>query len=61
MAEKVCRQCRRIVISDKCPVCGGENFTTTWTGVAEIINVEESLIAKEMGIEVPGKYALRVR
>jgi len=61
MPEKVCRNCRRIVLTDRCPVCGGTNFTTTWTGVAEILDPENSLVAREMGVTVAGKYALRVR
>lgn len=60
MADKVCRKCRLIVKGDKCPLCGGSDFTTSWAGLVEIID-PSSEIAQAMGIEVPGKYALRVR
>ncbi len=61
LPEKVCRSCRRIVLKDKCPICGGDSFTTTWTGVAHILDSKDSIIATEMGVDIPGKYALRVR
>jgi RNA polymerase subunit RPABC4/transcription elongation factor Spt4 len=49
-----------IVKGDNCPLCGGKEFTTSWAGLVEIIDIESD-IAKAMEIEVPGKYALRVR
>jgi len=60
MIEKVCRKCRLIVGGDHCPLCSGTDFTTSWAGIVVIID-PSSVIAKEMGIEVPGTYALRVR
>ncbi len=44
-----------------CPICNGNDFTTTWSGVAVIYDPKDSEIAKAMGIEVKGKFALRVR
>ncbi|MFH0962116.1 MAG: transcription elongation factor subunit Spt4 [archaeon] len=61
--EKVCRNCR-IVVSARgtaCPLCGGNDFTTTWAGMAIIYDPANSQIAKEMGVEVKGEFALRVR
>ena len=58
---KVCRKCRIFVKGDVCPICGGSDFTTTWAGVAIILNPEKSEVAKRMGVQVPGKYALKVR
>lgn len=60
MVEKVCRKDRLIVKGETCPLCGGTDFTTSWAGMVEIIDVN-SEIAKAMAIEVPGTYALRVR
>lgn len=59
--KKVCRECRAFVKKDKCPVCGGTDFTTTHSGAAEIIDPEKSVIAKAMDVETGGKFALRVR
>ncbi len=60
MVSKVCRHCRLVVEGDVCPLCGKSDFTTSWAGLVYIID-PESEIAKAMEIEVPGKYALRVR
>lgn len=59
--KKVCRTCRIFVEGDKCPLCGSTDLTTTHSGAAEIIDPENSIIAKAMGVETGGKYALRVR
>lgn len=58
---KVCRKCRIIVEKQSCALCGGSDFTTTWSGLAIIIDPAKSEIAKKMEVEVPGKFALRVR
>lgn len=59
--EKACRDCRRVVGEEKrCPVCGGDTFTTFWRGYVIISDPENSEIAKKMGISVTGKYALQL-
>jgi len=59
--EKACRNCRKIVEEEKvCPVCGNTTFTTFWRGYVVIVNPEQSEIAKRMGINTIGKYALRL-
>ena len=58
---KACRQCRKVIEEgDKCPICSGTAFTTFWRGYVFITNPEQSEIAKRMGINTPGKYALRL-
>jgi len=37
------------------------NTTDDWTGLAIIIEPQKSEIAKRMGVDKPGRYALRVR
>ncbi|MHC1600652.1 MAG: transcription elongation factor subunit Spt4 [Candidatus Methanospirareceae archaeon] len=60
--EKACRDCHRIVESGKAIcVCGSNSMSTDWSGYVMIIDVEESEIAKKMGIKKSGKYALKVR
>ena len=59
MAKKACRQCRRIITGNTCPVCKTQDTTTTFQGVVIIFDVE-SEIAKKLGITAPGKYAVRV-
>ncbi|MFH0714406.1 MAG: transcription elongation factor subunit Spt4 [Candidatus Diapherotrites archaeon] len=58
---KACRNCRRVIDEgNKCPNCGNDSFTTFWRGYVVIVNPEQSDISKKMGIEKPGKYALRL-
>ncbi len=61
MAEKSCKKCKRITTKKKCPTCGSQELSMHWRGVLIIVDPEKSEIAKEMKIEIPGKYALKVR
>lgn len=59
--EKACRECRKVISEgNKCPNCGSTAFTTFWRGYVIILDLEKSEIAKKMGINSPGKYALRI-
>jgi RNA polymerase subunit RPABC4/transcription elongation factor Spt4 len=59
--EKACRSCRAIVLEgDVCPSCGEKNLTTFWRGYVIVTKPELSEIAKRMGIEKKGKFALRL-
>jgi len=60
-SKKVCRNCRVFVSGDACPICGGKDFSSTWAGIAIIIDPTSSEVAKKMGVDLPGKYALKVR
>lgn len=60
-SKKVCRDCRLFVTGKKCSLCGGTDFGTTWAGVAVIIDPTNSEVAKKMEVDLPGKYALKVR
>lgn len=61
MAEKACKKCKRITTEKKCPACGSQELTPHFRGLVIILDVEKSQIAKEMRIEIPGEYALKVR
>ena len=58
MVRRACKQCKRIVKSNVCPVCKGDT-TTTFKGTVVIFDVESEL-AKRLGITAPGTYALKV-
>lgn len=60
-SQRVCRECRSFVDGDKCPVCGSEDLGHTWAGIAVIIDPEKSEVAKKMDVDIPGKFALKVR
>ncbi|OYT37938.1 MAG: DNA-binding protein [Desulfurococcales archaeon ex4484_58] len=59
---KACRRCRALVSRDaiECPICGSRDFSDEWEGVVIIIDPERSEIAKMLGIEKPGRYAIKV-
>jgi RNA polymerase subunit RPABC4/transcription elongation factor Spt4 len=59
--KKACKKCKLFVEGDTCPNCKISNFTTSWQGRLFITDVENSLIAKEIGIKVKGEYAIKVR
>lgn len=60
-AEKVCRNCKRFVKSNVCPICNQANFTRTWKGILIVNDPADSEVAQSLGIKAPGKYALWVK
>jgi RNA polymerase subunit RPABC4/transcription elongation factor Spt4 len=61
MARKVCKKCLVFVQGSACPVCKGNQFSTNWQGRIAILDSIKSKIAKKIGIEVKGEYALKAR
>ena len=57
---KACTVCQLISSKDQCPVCGNST-SDNWSGLLIVIDPEESELAREMNIEIPGEYCLRVR
>jgi DNA-directed RNA polymerase subunit E" len=60
MPEKACKNCRRIVKGNICPVCKSSNLTTNWRGILVVLD-SNSEIAKEAGITSPGRYVIRTK
>jgi DNA-directed RNA polymerase subunit E" len=60
MNEKSCIVCNKIVHTDICPVCN-KPTSTNWSGFLVIIDPDNSDIAKELHINLPGEYSLKVR
>lgn len=58
---KVCRDCHKVVEGESCVSCGSTNLTEDWSGYLIIIDPKESEIARRMNIDMPGRYALKVR
>ncbi len=60
MVTKACTKCHRIMEKDRCAIC---NIPTSrnWSGFLIVVEPDESGIAKELNITIPGEYALRVR
>ena len=59
---KACKKCGALVDSSTniCPVCGSTEFTDNWEGIIVILDPSISELAKELGIEKAGLYAIRV-
>ncbi|OPY31818.1 MAG: Transcription elongation factor Spt4 [Methanomassiliicoccales archaeon PtaU1.Bin124] len=57
---KACKHCSFITEEDVCPLCGNQT-SKEWQGYVIIIDHTKSEIAKRMGINVNGKFALKVR
>jgi RNA polymerase subunit RPABC4/transcription elongation factor Spt4 len=61
MVEKACKKCKAIVESgNKCQNCGSEELTDTFKGKVNIINPEQSEIAKNIKINKKGAYAIKL-
>ncbi|MDD2439226.1 MAG: DNA-directed RNA polymerase, subunit E'' [Methanosarcinaceae archaeon] len=61
MAEKVCRHCLRLLDGETCPICGTSDLSEEWSGLVIILDPSRSEIAKKLGVELPDKFALKVR
>jgi DNA-directed RNA polymerase subunit E" len=57
---RACKNCSYISEEEVCPLCGGQT-SKEFQGYLVIIDYRKSAIAKQMGINVNGKFALRVR
>ncbi len=60
MSKKVCKKCKYFVKGDKCPICKGEDFETSWKGRIYIVDAKKSKIAEKIDTDVKGEYALRI-
>ena len=61
MSDFACKECHLILEEKTCPRCPDSEVSREWQGFIEVLNPEMSGLAKEMGIQTPGRYALRVR
>jgi DNA-directed RNA polymerase subunit E" len=57
---KACKHCGFITEEDSCSLCGNQT-SKDWQGYVIILDHTKSEIAKRMGLNVNGKFALRVR
>lgn len=58
--KRVCKKCKVFVEEDKCPICQGTQFITSWKGRVVILDPEQSEIAKKMSIKNKGIFAIKV-
>ncbi len=57
---KACKRCKALTSKEVCPVCGSRDLTINWEGLVAIVDPVRSELAKRLGIESSGLYALRV-
>jgi RNA polymerase subunit RPABC4/transcription elongation factor Spt4 len=56
---QACRNCRMFTTENVCPNCKSTNLSGSWKGMVIILEPDSEL-AKALGVETPGKYALYV-
>ena len=59
MAKQSCKICKRLVTGDKCPYHPDAKLAESWKGKIIVLNPTNSEIAKKMGIQDKGEYAIR--
>jgi len=57
---KACKRCRFIHEEEKCPKCGSTSNTDSWKGKIEIVDSQNSEIAKELKLTEKGVYTIKV-
>lgn len=55
-----CTHCKRLTTKEVCDVCNNPT-SDNWSGLLIITDPEESELAKELNIDLPGEYCLIVR
>ena len=55
-----CTSCKLISTKERCPVCDNPT-SSNWSGLLIITDPDNSDVAKELGITLPGEYCSRVR
>jgi DNA-directed RNA polymerase subunit E" len=58
--QKACKHCSFVTEEDSCPLCNNQT-SKDWQGYVIIVDHSRSEIAQRMGINVNGKFALKVR
>mgnify|MGYP001585098541 FL=1 len=59
--RKVCKSCKIFVKGTECPICKSTQFTDSWKGRIYVQDTNKSEIAKKIGINIKGEYAIKVR
>jgi len=61
MKKKICRNCKLFVEDVSCPICKGNQFNSSWQGRINILDCNNSVVGKKMGISANGEYAIKTR
>ena len=58
--KKACKRCKFFYEGEECPQCKTSQAVTNWKGRIHILDDKNSGIAKKIGVEVEGEYAIKV-
>ena len=58
--ELACRKCKHVTIGKVCSICKSTDLSPDWNGIVLVVKPTASKIANTLGIDKPGKYALKV-
>ena len=58
--ELACRNCKCVTTAKICPSCKSTDLSPDWNGIVLVVKPDASKIAGTLGINKPGKYALKV-
>ncbi|MFC1730497.1 transcription elongation factor subunit Spt4 [candidate division KSB1 bacterium] len=59
--KKVCKKCKLFYDGSVCPACKDNQTATSWKGRIAVMDADKSAIAKKIGIDVKGEYAIKIR
>ena len=58
--KKACKKCKYFFDGNECPLCKSAQSVTNWKGRIHIVDSKQSGIAKKIGVENDGEYAIKV-
>lgn len=58
---KACRQCRTLYEGSPCPACGSTEHLDSFKGHIEVLDPDQSEIAKALKLTKKGSFAIRLR
>ena len=58
--KKACKRCKYFFEGDECPICKTTQSVTNWKGRIHIVDAKSSGIAKKIGVDKDGEYAIKV-
>lgn len=56
---KACKNCGYLTEENTCPACGSKEFADKYKGKVVVFDKDNSQVAKQLGIEENGTYALK--
>ena len=61
MKKHACKRCKLFHDSPICPNCKVSEHASGWQGRINVLDIQKSVLGKNVGITIKGEYALKVR